>query len=303
MERHLNYHNPVMLIQSINGLNIKSNGIYVDLTFGSGGHSQAILQCLSETGKLFAFDHDQDSKQNLINDSRFTFINHNFKYIKNYLQLYGIEKVDGIFGDLGVSSHQFDSESRGFSHRFDCHLDMRMNVKKSIKANDILNTYEEGELIRLFYQYGEIHNAGKLAKLIVSERKIKSFSMSHDFINRIKSCIPKHKEFKYLAQLYQSLRIEVNDEINVLRSLLEQTTSLLNSRGRLVLISYHSLEDRMVKIFMRSGNFEDKIEKDIYGNDLSPFNVVNRKAIVPDEKELKENNRSRSAKLRIAEKK
>jgi 16S rRNA (cytosine1402-N4)-methyltransferase len=290
-----------MLIQSIEGLNIKSDGIYIDLTFGSGGHSKAILQYLGQTGKLFAFDQDQDSKQNLINDSRFTFINHNFKHIKNHLEFYGIKKVDGILGDLGVSSHQFDCKSRGFSYRFDCPLDMRMDTRKSLKASDILNTYDEAELIRIFNQYGEIHNASKLAKLIISERKIMPFEMSQDLINRIKSCIPKHKEFKYLAQLYQSLRMEINGEINALRSLLEQSIALLNPKGRLVMISYHSLEDRMVKIFMRSGNFDDKIEKDMYGNNLSPFSLINRKAIVPDEKELNENNRSRSARLRIAE--
>jgi 16S rRNA (cytosine1402-N4)-methyltransferase len=301
MEQTLTYHNSVMLIKSIEGLNIKSNGIYIDITFGSGGHSKAILQHLDQTGKLFAFDQDQDSKQNLINDSRFTFINHNFKHIKNHLEFYGIKKVDGILGDLGVSSHQFDCENRGFSYRFDCPLDMRMDTRKSLKASDILNTYDEIELIRIFSQYGEIHNASKLARLIVSERKIMPFAMSQDLINRIKSCTPKYREFKYLAQLYQSLRIEVNGEINALRSLLEQSISLLNSKGRLVMISYHSLEDRIVKIFMRSGNFEDKIEKDMYGNDLSPFSLINRKAIVPDERELGENNRSRSAKLRIAE--
>lgn len=301
METHLTYHNPVMLVQSINGLSIKPNGTYVDLTFGSGGHSYAILQSLGEKGKLFAFDQDPDSKQNLIDDARFTFINHNFKYIKNHLNLYGVEKVDGILGDLGVSSHQFDCDNRGFSYRFDCVLDMRMDNRKSLKASDILNTFEEKELTRIFYQYGEIYNAGKLAKLIVVERKIKPFTMSQDFITRIKSCIPKHREFKYLAQLYQSLRIEVNSEIQALSSLLEQSISLLNRKGRLVIISYHSIEDRMVKVFMRSGNFDDKIEKDLYGNDLSPFVLINRKAIVPDEKELEQNNRSRSAKLRIAE--
>jgi 16S rRNA (cytosine1402-N4)-methyltransferase len=301
MEALLNYHNPVMPVQSVNGLHIKPNGIYVDLTFGSGGHSRSILSHLGEEGKLFAFDHDTDSKRNLIDDSRFTFINHNFKYIKNYLKFYGVERVDGILGDLGVSSHQIDCEDRGFSYRFNCSLDMRMDNRKSLKASDILNTFEEKALSRIFYQYGEIHNAHKLAKLIVGERKIMPFATSQDLINRIGSCIPKHREFKYLSQLYQSLRIEVNGETEALRSLLEQSISLLNPKGRLVIISYHSIEDRMVKIFMRSGNFDDKIEKDLYGNNLSPFILVNRKAIVPDEKEQQENKRSRSAKLRIAE--
>ena len=297
------YHNPVMLRQSVEGLNIKPDGVYVDLTFGSGGHSRAILEKLGQNGKLFAFDQDQDSKQNLIEDERFTFINHNFKHIRNHLKFYGIETVDGILGDLGVSSHQFDCEERGFSTRFDCPLDMRMDTRKPLKASDILNTYEENELKRIFYQYGEIINSGKLANRIVEERKIAPFTMSKDFIERIKPCIPLHKEYKYLAQLYQSLRIILNDEMGALTSVLEQSTSLLNAGGRLVIISYHSLEDRMVKIFMRSGNFEDKIEKDFYGNVLSPFTLISRKAIVPDEQELADNNRSRSAKLRIAEKK
>ncbi len=303
MEANSLYHNPVMLTQSIVGLNIKPNGIYVDLTFGSGGHSRAILEHLDENGKLFAFDQDQDSKRNLIDDSRFVFINQNFKHIKNHLKFYGVEKVDAILGDLGVSSHQFDCEERGFSIRFDGPLDMRMDNRKSLKASDILNTFEEAELIRIFYQYGEIQNARKLAELIIKEREIMPFSTSQDLIKRINICIPKHREFKYLAQLYQSLRIEANDEMNALRTLLEQSTSLLNSGGRLVIISYHSLEDRMVKIFMRSGNFNDIIEKDMYGNILSPYTLINRKAITPDEQELKDNNRSRSAKLRIAEKK
>jgi 16S rRNA (cytosine1402-N4)-methyltransferase len=302
MEQHLNYHNPVMLVQSIDGLNIKSDGIYVDATFGAGGHSRAILEKLDENGKLFAFDQDTDAKNNLINDPRFTFINHNFKYLKNHLKLYGVEKIDGILADLGVSSHQFDCENRGFSYRFDCDLDMRMDTRKSFKASDILHTYTEAELCRVFYQYGEIKNAKKLAQLIVNERNISPFSSSKDFIARIKPCIPAHREFKYLSQLYQSIRLVVNDEVAALRALLEQSVSLLNAEGRIVIISYHSLEDRLVKIFFRSGNFDDIIDKDLYGNVLSPFTVITRKAITPDEQELKINNRSRSAKLRIAEK-
>ena len=297
------YHDSVMLTQSVEGLNIKPDGVYVDLTFGAGGHSRAILQQLGTGGKLFAFDQDLDSKVNSIEDSRFTLINQNFKHLKNYLRFYGIASVDGVLGDLGVSSYQFDCQERGFSTRFDCSLDMRMDTRKSVKAADILQSYTENELSKLFYQYGEVHNANRLAALIVKERKIKPFSTSKDFINRIQTCIPKQKDYKYLAQLYQSLRITVNDEINALRSVLEQSLELLHKEGRLVIISYHSLEDRMVKIFMRSGNFEDKKEKDFYGNDLSPFKLINRKAIVPDEKEIAANNRSRSAKLRIAEKK
>ena len=297
------YHNPVLLAQSVEGLNINPDGVYVDLTFGAGGHSRAILQQLSDKGKLYAFDQDMDSKQNAIADVRFTLINHNFKHIKNHLRLYGVEKVSGILGDLGVSSHQFDCAERGFSTRFDCPLDMRMDMRKSLTAADILQNYSETELRKLFYQYGEIHNANRLAAVIVKERIISPFTTSKDLIDRIQSCIPKQKEHKYLAQLYQSLRITVNDEMNALRSVLEQSAELLHQGGRLVFISYHSLEDRLVKIFMRSGNFEDKIEKDFYGNNLSPFQLINRKAIVPDESEIAENNRSRSAKLRIAEKK
>jgi 16S rRNA (cytosine1402-N4)-methyltransferase len=297
------YHNPVMLAQSIAGLNIHPDGVYVDLTFGSGGHSTAILAQLSPHGKLFAFDQDLDSKANSISDPRFTFINHNFKHIKNHLRFYGVDKIHGVLGDLGVSSHQFDSPERGFSTRFDCPLDMRMDTRKELKASDILQNYTEIELGRIFYQYGEIHNANRLAALIVRERAEKPFSTSEDFIERIQSCVPKRKEYKYLAQLYQSLRITVNNEMDALQSVLEQSAQLLHKGGRLVFISYHSLEDRMVKIFMRSGNFEDKKEKDMYGNDLSPFQLITRKAIVPDENEIMANNRSRSAKLRIAEKK
>ena len=297
------YHNPVLLAQSVEGLNINPRGVYVDLTFGSGGHSRAILEQLDENGKLFAFDQDLDSKTNNINDSRFTLINHNFKHLKNHLQFYGITSLSGILGDLGVSSHQFDCGERGFSTRFEGPLDMRMDTRKSMKACDILQTYTENELSKLFYQYGEIHNAKRLAALIVKERAEKPFSTSKDFIERIQTCVPKQKDFKYLAQLYQALRIAVNDEMGALQSVLLQSVDLLQKGGRLAIISYHSLEDRMVKIFMRSGNLEDKKEKDFYGNDLSPFKLINRKAIVPDENEIANNNRSRSAKLRIAERK
>jgi 16S rRNA (cytosine1402-N4)-methyltransferase len=298
-----NYHNSVLLTQSVEGLNINPDGVYVDLTFGSGGHSRSILQQLSDKGRLYAFDQDLDSKQNAIEDNRFTLINHNFKHVKNHLKFYGVENVSGILCDLGVSSHQFDCAERGFSTRFDCSLDMRMDTRKSLTAADVLQTYAESELCRLFYQYGEIHNAKRLAAVIVKERVLKPFTTSKDFIERIQSCVPKQKENKYLAQLYQSLRIVVNDELNALQLMLAASVELLHRGGRLAVISYHSLEDRMVKIFMRSGNFEDKIEKDFYGNDLSPFLLINRKAIVPDENEIAKNNRSRSAKLRIAEKK
>ena len=292
-----------MLAQSIDGLNIKPNGIYVDTTFGAGGHSRAILEKLDENGKLFAFDQDKDVEANLINDPRFTFINHNFKHIKNHLKYFGIEKADGILSDLGVSSHQLDSENRGFSYRFNCDLDMRMDTRKPLKASDILNKYSKEELCRVFQQYGNIPNAYKLAQHIVTERKTEPFAMSEDFIQRISNFIPKYKEAKYLSKLYQSIRLVVNEELQSLYTFLEQTPNLLYKGGRLVIISYHSLEDRLVKVFMRSGNFYDTIEKDLYGNMLTPFKLITRKAIVPEEEELNENNRSRSAKLRIAEKK
>ena len=301
MDANSTYHSAVLLKESIAGLTINPEGTYVDVTFGAGGHSKAILEHLSENGRLFAFDQDEESLQNKINDPRFTLINANFKYLKNHLNVYGVKQVDGILADLGVSSHQFDAEHRGFSIRFDCPLDMRMDTRKTLTAKDILNTYSELDLRRIFYNYGEIHNANKLSAVIVSERKQKEFDTSMDFQSRIESCIPVKRDFKYLAQVYQALRIEVNDEMKALEAMLLQSKTMLKTKGRLVVISYHSLEDRLTKFFIRSGNFEDKIEKDMYGNVLSPFVAVNRKAIVPSQEELEKNNRSRSAKLRIAE--
>jgi 16S rRNA (cytosine1402-N4)-methyltransferase len=299
----INYHNPVLLSQSIEGLNIIPNGIYVDVTFGSGGHSNAILQHLNENGKLYAFDQDEDAIANSLNDNRFTLIHANFKYIKKFLKLHNIEKVDGILADLGVSSHQFDDQTRGFSTRFDCSLDMRMDKRKSLTAKEVLNTYEESRLKQIFRQYGELENAGKLAVEIVEKRKQQRITHTNQLIEIIKKYIPKQKENKYLAQLYQALRIEVNRELEALEEFLKQTVDLLHAEGRLVVISYHSLEDRMVKQFMRSGNMEDTIEKDFYGNPLTPFRLISKRAIVPNENEMAENPRSRSAKLRIAEKK
>lgn len=290
-----------MLQESIQGMNIRPEGTYVDATFGAGGHSGAILNRLNEKGRLFAFDQDADALANSIDDPRFVLINSNFKFIKNYLKTYGVSQVDGILADLGVSSHQFDSEERGFSIRGNGELDMRMNTQKQIKACDIVNTYSPEKLQSIFSLYGEISNAKKLADTIVQERENKLFLHSLDFQQRIAPCIPLHKEYKYLAQVYQALRIEVNNELEALEMLLLQSTDLIRAGGRLVVISYHSLEDRMVKKFMRSGNMDDKIEKDFYGNILSPFIPVNRKAITPGESELNDNNRSRSAKLRIAE--
>ena len=300
-ETDLTYHKAVMLQESIQGMNIRPEGTYVDVTFGAGGHSRAILNSLNEKGRLFAFDQDTDAQANAIDDPRFVLINSNFKFIKNYLKTFGITQVDGILADLGVSSHQFDSEERGFSIRSNGELDMRMNTQKQLKACDIVNTYSAEELQRIFSLYGEISNAKKLANTIVQERSNAIFKYSLDFQHRIASCITPHKEYKYLAQVYQALRIEVNKELEALEMLLLQSKDLIREGGRLVVISYHSLEDRMVKQFMRSGNMEDKIEKDFYGNILSPFMPVNHKAITPSASELENNNRSRSAKLRIAE--
>lgn len=299
----INYHNPVLLRQSIEGLNINPEGIYVDVTFGSGGHSNAILQQLNDKGQLFAFDQDEDAISNTLEDYRFTLIHANFKYIKKFLKLYHIEKVDGILADLGVSSHQFDDQNRGFSTRFDCNLDMRMDRRKSLTAADVLNTYDEKNLKQIFREYGELDNAGKIAAEIVEKRKLQTITHSSQFVELIKKFIPKQKENKYLAQIYQALRIEVNRELDALKEFLQQCTDLLNEQGRLVVISYHSLEDRMVKQFMRSGNMEDKIEKDFYGNQITPFRLISKKVLVPDENEIMANSRSRSAKLRIAEKK
>lgn len=297
------YHKPVLLHQSIAGLNINPCGTYVDVTFGAGGHSKAILQQLGEKGRLFAFDQDEDAIKNNIENQKFSLIHANFRHIKKFLQLHEVEKVDGILADLGVSSHQIDNQERGFSTRFDCQLDMRMDKRKSLTATDILNTYEEEDLSRIFYQYGEVKNARKLAFEIVKERKNQEITSSKQFVEIIQKYIPKQRENKYLAQLYQALRIEVNRELEALQEFLLQSIDLLNTGGRLLVISYHSLEDRMVKQFMRSGNMEDKIEKDFYGNPLTPFHLITRKAIIPDENEMIENPRSRSAKLRIAEKK
>lgn len=298
-----NYHESVLLTQSIEGLNINPNGIYIDATFGGGGHAKAILQKLGEQGRLFVFDQDEDALKNVIEDKKFKLIHANFKNLQKFLKLYQIEKVDGILADLGVSSHQFDDDQRGFSIRFDGLLDMRMDKRKPLKAADIVSDYEMQDLIRIFRNYGEVDNAKRLAMTIVKMREQTDITYSKQFIEVIKGCVPKQKENKYLAQVYQALRIEVNQELDALNQLLQQSLNLLNSGGRLVVISYHSLEDRMVKRFMRSGNFENKIEKDFFGNPLTPFNLIFRKAIVPDETEIAVNPRSRSAKLRIAEKK
>lgn len=299
MER--NYHVPVLLNESVNGLEIKANGDYVDVTFGGGGHSREIFSRL-KTGRLFAFDQDEDAAANVIQDERFYFIRHNFKYIRNFLKYYDVEQVDGILADLGVSSHDFDVAERGFSFRFDGDLDMRMNRDASQSAADIVNTFTEDQLRTIFREYGEIDNAGRLAKQLVSARNAKQVKTIEQFKESIAPCVPKFQESKYLAKVFQALRIETNNEMDVLHEFLEQSIELLKPGGRLVVITYHSLEDRMVKNFIKSGDFSGKQEKDFFGNVESPLTAINRKVIVPSEDEIERNPRARSAKLRIAEK-
>lgn len=295
------YHIPVLAKESIVGLNLQPYDDVVDATYGGGGHSKLILDHLG-TGRLFAFDQDEDAAENSIKDDRLFFIRHNFRYAKNFLKYYGVNQVDSVFADLGVSSHDFDVPERGFSFRFEGNLDMRMNQDATIDATKIVNEYSEDQLRMLFRMYGEIKNAGRLASEIIKYRnnnKIKTTSQLKEIAS---ACSPKATENKYLAQVFQALRIEVNEEMEVLREFLEASLDLLKPGGRLVIITYHSLEDRICKNFMRSGNFDGKIEKDFYGNITSPFKLINRKVIVPGEEELKANTRSRSAKLRIAEK-
>jgi len=295
------YHVPVLLTESVDGLEIKANGDYVDVTFGGGGHSREIFSRL-KTGRLFAFDQDEDAAANVIHDERFYFIRHNFKYIRNFLRYYNVEQVDGILADLGVSSHDFDVAERGFSFRFDGDLDMRMNRDASESAADIVNTFTEDQLRTMFREYGEIDNAGRLAKQLVSARNAKPVKTIEQFKEAIAPCVPKFQESKYLAKVFQALRIETNKEMDVLHEFLEQSIQLLKPGGRLVVITYHSLEDRMVKNFIKSGDFSGKQEKDFFGNVESPLVAINRKVIVPNEEEIERNPRARSAKLRIAEK-
>ncbi|MDP3558172.1 MAG: 16S rRNA (cytosine(1402)-N(4))-methyltransferase RsmH [Bacteroidota bacterium] len=295
------YHNPVLLQACIDNLNIKPDGVYVDLTFGGGGHSAHILKQLNEKGKLFAFDQDEDAKKNSINDSRFTLIPHNFRHLKNYLRLYGINQVDGILGDLGVSSHQFDEAARGFSIRFDSELDMRMNQQNALTAKKIVNEYSDKQLIHIFKTYGEIHNSGRLAFVICAAREEKEIATTNELKAAISSCTPKFEEHKYLAKVFQALRIEVNQELEALKECLTQCVEILKSEGRLVVISYHSLEDRLVKNIIRAGNVEGIEEKDvIFGTSKKIFKNLTSKPILPSEEEIKNNTRARSAKLRVA---
>lgn len=297
----MSYHDPVLLFESVDGLNIKPDGIYVDVTFGGGGHSKEILNRLGEGGRLFAFDQDKDALRNKIDDERFLLINENFRFMSRFLRLNGIKKVDGILADLGVSSHQFDSAERGFSTRFDATLDMRMNSDDSLSGFEVVNEYKEEELAQVLFQYGELRNSRALAREIVQSRGEASIETSFQLKQVLRKYLPKAKEHKILAQIFQAIRIEVNQEMQVLKEFLLQTPDLLNKGGRLSVISYHSLEDRLVKRFMRFGLFEGEPEKDFYGNVSVPFVKVG-KLIIPSTEEIKKNNRARSAKLRIAEK-
>ena len=282
----MEYHNPVLLKESVDGLNIKPDGVYVDVTFGGGGHSREILKRLGEHGKLFAFDQDTDALQNKIEDHRFTLINENFRFLKRFLRFYGVKKVDGILGDFGVSSHQFNEAERGFSTRFNAKLDMRMDQSNSLSAYQVINEYDEEQLKSLFYQYADLKNAPKLARIIVSERKNKPIENSEDLNELLKPHLFKGKENKILAQIYQAIRIEVNQEIEVLKEFLLQTEDIVEKNGRISLISYHSLEDRLVKRYIRSGLFEGEPEKDFYGNISVPFKKVGG-LIVPSKQEIK----------------
>jgi 16S rRNA (cytosine1402-N4)-methyltransferase len=296
------YHVPVLLQESIDGLDIKPDGIYVDVTFGGGGHSKEILSRLGKKGHLYSFDQDADAEQNIVNDERFTFVRSNFRYIRNWMRYYGVEEIDGLLADLGVSSHHFDDETRGFSFRFDSPLDMRMNKRAGKTAADILNDYEEERLADIFYLYGELKNARRLASAIVTSRQQKRIDTTGDLLTVTEKLLRSEKEKKDLAKLFQALRIEVNHEMDALRDMLNGACLLLKKGGRLSVITYHSLEDRMVKNVMKAGNTEGKIEHDFFGRISSPLRLINNKVITPDENELQNNPRSRSAKLRIAEK-
>lgn len=296
------YHIPVMLSQCIEALEIKSNGVYVDATFGGGGHSREIINRLDKDGRLLAFDQDPDAQRNALSDERFQLIHQNFCFLKNNLRLYGLRHVDGILADLGVSSHQFDEADRGFSIRFDAMLDMRMDKEGDLDAKKVLNTYSEEDLHKIFGMYGEIQNARTLAKLIVTIRIAKEINTVADLKATVAKIVPRGKENKYYAQLFQALRIEVNKELEALQEFLLQAESVLLPGGRLVVMSYHSLEDRLVKNFMAKGKFKGEVEKDFYGNEIKPFKLVTRKAVTASSEEVNLNSRARSAKLRVAEK-
>jgi len=297
------YHIPVLLQESVDGLDIQKGGKYIDLTFGGGGHSKEILSRLGRKGHLYGVDQDEDAIKNIPESKQFTFIKGNFRYIANFMDFYNEDGVDGILGDLGVSSHHFDEAERGFSIRFEGPLDMRMNQKGELTAEKVLNEYKEEELADLFYYYGEIKNAKKLAAKVCYRRQAAPLKTINDFIEIAKECTPPKVENKYFSKAFQAIRIEVNQELEVLKDVLTESLKILKPGGRLVVITYHSLEDRLVKNFFKTGNFEGKAEKDFYGAVTSPFELVNRKVIVPNAEELERNTRSRSAKLRIAIKK
>ncbi len=294
------YHNPVLLKESVDGLQILEGGIYVDVTFGGGGHSREILKRLGSKGRLFAFDQDEEAVGNKIDDARCTLINENFRFLKRFLKFYDIKKVDGILADFGVSSHQFDTAERGFSTRFEAVLDMRMSKRNSKSAYEIVNDYSYDALRTVLYRYGELRNADAIASELIAQREVSKIETSSDLKRVLKKFLPPYKENKILAQIYQAIRIEVNEELTALEEFLVQTADLIKKGGRLSLISYHSLEDRLVKRYIQAGNFSGEIEKDFYGNANVPFKKVG-KLIVPKEEEIKNNNRARSAKLRIAE--
>ena len=295
-----NYHNPVLLKESVDGLEIKQDGVYVDVTFGGGGHSREILDRLGAEGKLIAFDQDEAALANAIQDERFTLINENFRYLRQFLKFYGIQKVDGILADFGVSSHQFDDPERGFSTRFDEALDMRMSSRIHTSARDVLNSYSEADLKKVFWRYGELNRAGVMAKAVVASRATGLITTTEDLKKTLQKFMPRHKENKIMAQIFQAIRIEVNQELEAIKEFLLQTPDVVSQGGRISLISYHSLEDRLVKRFIRAGKFEGEVEKDFYGNPLAPFKRIG-KMIQPSTDEIAKNNRARSARLRIAE--
>jgi len=297
----MEYHNAVLLTETVNGLNIQPNGVYVDVTFGGGGHSREILARLGAKGKLIAFDQDKDALLNTIDDARFLLINENFRYIKRFLRFYGYKKVDGILGDFGVSSHQFDVAERGFSTRFDADLDMRMNQNATFSAFDVVNKYSEEKLKNVLSQYGELRSAAGMARIIVETRREVVIVSSEELKKVLGRFLPNHRAHKILAQIFQAIRIEVNQELDALKEFLLQTQELLNPGGRISLLSYHSLEDRLVKRFIRNGLFEGEPEKDVFGRFEVPFKKIGNFSI-PSEEEIKQNNRARSAKLRVAEK-
>ena len=296
------YHVPVLLHESIDGLAIKSGGIYVDVTFGGGGHSREILSRLDAKGHLYSFDQDADAEKNIINDDRFTFVRSNFRYLRNWMRYYGVDHIDGLLADLGVSSHHFDDETRGFSFRFEAPLDMRMNKRAGATAADILNTCDEEQLADIFYIYGELKNARKIASVIVKMRNDKKIETTGDLMSATEKLFQREREKKEMAKMFQALRIEVNHEIDTLKEMLNGAKDLLGEGGRLSVITYHSLEDRIVKNMMKAGNVEGKIKQDFFGRIEAPFRLINNKVIVPSDEEQQQNPRSRSAKLRIAEK-